>query len=53
MLLALQYIYAIYIYSIHYASGATIYICHIYIYIFSNHYASGSTIYICHIYIYI
>ena len=34
MLLALQYIYAIYIYSIHYASGATIYICHIYIYIY-------------------
>ena len=35
MLLALQYIYAIYIYiyiySNHYASGATIYICHMYI----------------------
>ena len=36
MLLALQYIYAIYIYAIyiysnHYASGSTIYICHIYI----------------------
>ena len=52
MLLALQYIYAIYIYIFsNYASGATI--CHIYIYIATTMLLALQYIYAIYIYIYI